>query len=72
MRVWIDIKGKINENKLYGEKNRGSTYVPRFIILYRKLYNYILLEFFFKYKNRLIFYTYKTILKKSNTFIFFQ
>ena len=31
MRVWVDIKGKINRNKLYREKNRGPAYVPRFV-----------------------------------------
>ena len=32
MRVWIDIKEWMNENELYGEKNRSLTYVPRFVI----------------------------------------
>ena len=31
MGVRIDIKGKMNRNKLYREKNKGPTYVPRFI-----------------------------------------
>ena len=33
MGVQINIKGKVNRNKLYGEKNRGPVYVPRFVIL---------------------------------------
>ena len=31
MKVQTDIKGKINRNESYGEKNRGSVCVPRFV-----------------------------------------
>ena len=31
VRVQIDIKGKMNRNELYREKNRGPAYVPRFV-----------------------------------------
>ena len=33
MRVQIDIKGKINRNELYGEKNRGPAYILRFVTI---------------------------------------
>ena len=32
-RVQVDIKGMINRNKLYEEKNKGPVYMPRFITL---------------------------------------
>ena len=31
MRVQTDIKGRMNKNKLYRKKNKGPTYVPRFV-----------------------------------------
>ena len=31
MGVRIDIKGKMNRNELYREKNKGPAYVPRFV-----------------------------------------
>ena len=33
MRVQIEIKRKMNRNESYGEKNRGSIYMSKFIIL---------------------------------------
>ena len=33
MRVQVNIKRKVNKNKSYKEKNRGSTYMSRFIIV---------------------------------------
>ena len=34
MGVRIDIKGKMNRNESYREKNRGPAYVPRFVTIY--------------------------------------
>ena len=39
MGVQIDIKGKMNKNESYREKNRGPAYVPRFVTIYINLYN---------------------------------
>ena len=33
MRVQTDIKEKMNKNELYRKKNRGSIYMPRFVIV---------------------------------------
>ena len=33
MRVQINIKGQMNENELCRKKNRGPTYVSRFVTL---------------------------------------
>ena len=38
MRVQIDIKGRINKNKLYREKNRGPVCVSRFVTHPKKCY----------------------------------
>ena len=45
MGVQIDIKGKMNRNESYREKNRGPAYVPRFITLAGWKYNDELLSF---------------------------
>ena len=33
MKVQVDIKGKMNRNESHREKNRGSTYMSRFVIV---------------------------------------
>ena len=38
MRVQIDIKGRINRNESYREKNRGLTCVPKFVTHPKKCY----------------------------------
>ena len=37
IRVWIDIKGKMNRNESYREKNRGLIYMSRFVTLRKKI-----------------------------------
>ena len=39
MGVRIDIKGKMNRNESYREKNKGPAYVPRFVTTAQQ-YNY--------------------------------
>ena len=34
MRVQTNIKGRINRNKSYREKNRRPVYIPRFVTSY--------------------------------------
>ena len=42
----MDIKGKINRNESYGEKNRGPIYMPRFItVLLYFNFSYIVILF---------------------------
>ena len=33
MRVQVNIKRKVNKNELYKEKNKGPTYMSRFVIV---------------------------------------
>ena len=58
MGVQIDIKGKVKKDKLYKEKNKGPTYVPRFIIL---PINPALVFTFFPYSSQLYLIPYRSL-----------